>query len=175
MMNVLSFEGIECWMSLENIISNRLCTYFTLFSHLIIFICMVLSHSVCTCACACVDSVYMNVESMVISFFRTVHNTSRMIWLMSTNSIEVEVVKFYRHELCNLFCWFYHPSISLSILVRPFIAPPESVSLRHKVYTNLIQCWCGYLSKILVRFAVNSLLRWCVYACTLSEYLPKCV
>lgn len=58
---------------------------------------------------------------MVISSFRTVHNTSRMIWLMSTNFIEVIVVKFYRHELCNSFCWLCHPSISIHPLIRSSI------------------------------------------------------
>lgn len=93
---------------------------------------------------------------MVISSFRTVHNTSRMIWLMSTNFIEVIVVKFYRHELCNSFCWLCHPSISIHPFVRSFIAPPESVSLCHKVYTNPYQCW-SYQFKFLVHLAVNSL------------------
>lgn len=103
-------------------------------------------------------------ESMVISFFRTVNNKSRMIWLMSRNFIEVIVIKFYRHELSNSFCWLCHPSIHCTSW--------KCIVVSKGVLKSYPSFWFSFLSTLLCA-CLCLFVRVC--ACTVSKYLQKCV
>lgn len=96
---------VECWMSLENITSNRLCTYFTAWLYSVVY------------SCCTVHSHEWNGLRL-----HTHTHSFRMVWLITTHFIEVIVVKLCFHHRLQFIFGLYYPQCKFHI---------HRISLRH--------------------------------------------